>query len=279
MSKWTVGVCAVPAVATGTLVAGAGPAGAAFGTLHGDVNGDGIEDRVTLVETAPAPQTCAVAVELGRPGGGYEPPKTYEYSLPGAQVDYCPDMGAIVDLGGDGVSELVLAWFNGSPVSGPKNDLLVLREFTPAGGFDAIFQPSGIEALDLNADGLVDIYEHTDQGDGFRSFLNTPSGELVPGPLQHGYIDGSWELGDFDEDGKADLALAYVDANPAYPGQGVAVVFDDGTRVQLTADDVFGDVVVADVNRDKHQDIGLVDGATGKPYTWYGDGQGGFTPK
>jgi hypothetical protein len=73
--------------------------------------------------------------------------------------------------------------------------------------------------------------------------------------------------------------VAYEDFGSAHPQAGVAVVFDDGTRVQLTADEVFGDVELADANGDGHLDIGLIDVATGKPFVWYGDGQGGFTPK
>jgi hypothetical protein len=280
MRKWTTGALAFPVLAGGvtSLVAGAGPAGAqGTGTpLTGDLDGDHVADRATLVDSGGA---CSVSVELGLPGGGYGPATSYPFEVPDAQYPYCPDMGVIVDLGGDAVSELVLAWFYGSPVAGEDADLLVLRDFAPVGGFDAIAQPSTIEALDLDADGLVDIYETTDQGDGFRSFLNTPSGELVPGPLQHTWVSGSFELGDFDEDGKTDLAVAYEDFGSAHPQAGVAVVFDDGTRVQLTADEVFGDVELADANGDGHLDIGLIDVATGKPFVWYGDGQGGFTPK
>jgi hypothetical protein len=275
MRKWTTGALALPALAAGGVV-GATPAGAQSAPLTGDLDGDHIADRATLIDSS---GECSVSVELGRAGGGFSAARIYPFDVPGSQFPYCPDMGVIVDLGGDHVSELVLAWFFGTPVNTGNADLLVLRNFAPAGGFDAIDQPSTIRAKELNGDGLVDIYETTDQGEGFRSFLNTPSGQLVPGPLKHCHDDGFVQFGNFDGDAKADLAVSYVGFCPGQPEQGVAVVLDDGTRVQLTEDAVFGPVTVADANGDRRQDVGVIDSATGTPHVWYSNGRGGFTPK
>lgn len=276
MRKWTTGALALPVLAAGTVAGGAAPAGAQSAPLTGDLDGDGIEDHATLIESTP----CSVSVELGLPGGGFGAARTYDFDVPGAEFQYCPDMGVIVDLGGDGVSELVLAWFHGSPVFSGNSDLLVLRDFAPVAGFAAVPQPSTIATRDLNADGLVDVYETTDQGHGFRSFLNTPSGELVPGPLAHCHDMAWWKFGDFDEDGKDDLAVSYYgDCAETQPAEGVAVVLDDGTRIQLTEDAVFGEVKVGDANHDGHQDLALIDHTTGKPFGWNGHGDGTFSPK
>ena len=176
------------AVAVG--LAGAGPRAEAPGDgnyqgepLSGDIDGNGVADRATLTKTSPA--TCDVVVELGLGGGRYGPKTTYSYPEPRNEefdFGYCPDMGVIVDLGGDGVSELVLAWFDGSPDPENLGDLLVLENFQPVAGFSAIYQPSEIGLAEFNGDGLADVYEWTDQGDGFQSWLNTPGGELVEGP-------------------------------------------------------------------------------------------------
>ena len=275
MRKATFGALALPVLATGGLVAGAQPAGAQTPTLNGDLDGDGRADRATLVASGSVPGSCAVSVELGLAGGGYGPATSYDFTVPGADYDYCPDMGVIVDLGGDGVSELVLAWFAGSPVA-TAGDLLVLRDFVPVDGFAAMYQPSTISTHDFNADGLVDIYQTTDQGDGFQSYLNTPSGELVPGPVQQAYQFGSWQLTDVDEDGKADLAVSYGgDAGGEYE-EATVVVLDDGTRVVLD-DGPAGNLTVGDANHDGHVDIAVQDGTDTRIF--YGDGLGGFTPK
>ena len=243
--------------------------------LVGDLDGNGVADRATLVDGA-SPGTCAVAVELGLAGGGYGPPTSHDFTVPGSlPEDLCPDMGAIVDLGGDDVSELVLAWFSGAP-AGFDADLLVLRDFAPAGGFAAMYEPSTIDTADLDADGLVDVYETTDQGDGFQSFLNTPTGQLVPGPLAHPYDLGSWELTDVDEDAKADLALSYAGYVDGEFSEGTVVVLDDGTRVTV-AEGLTGELTVGDANKDGHIDIAVQAGDG--LHVFLGNGAGGFAPK
>jgi len=275
MRKATLGALALPVLATGGLVAGAHPAGAQTPTLDGDLDGDGLADRATLVDSGSAPGSCAVSVQLGLAGGGYGPATSYDFTVPDADYDYCPDMGVIVDLGGDGVSELVLAWFSGSPVAS-GTDLLVLRDFVPVDGFTGMYQPSTIRTHDFNADGLVDIYQTTDQGDGFQSYLNTPAGELVPGPVRQAYDFGSWQFTDADEDGKTDLAVSYAGVVNGTYEEATVVVLDDGTRVTVEAG-LVGDLTVGDANGDGHTDIAIQNGTS--PHIFYGDGAGGFTPK
>jgi hypothetical protein len=266
------------------LVAGgvaAGPAAAQANgqgdPLVGDVDGDGRIDRVTL-GTARDGQ-CAVFVEFGKKDGGLRHPKRYTYDVPGDPPG-CPDMGVIVDLAGDGDAELVLAWFNGSFV---ENDLVVLDDFDFEAGFQGIFQPSAIGLADFNGDGLVDVYEYTDQGDGFQSFLNTPTGELVPGPVSFAAGLFDFELGDVDEDGGADLVMAFAERFPAQPETGVVVVLGDGSQTFLTEDGFapsgfLWDVQLADENGDDHLDVRLVDPMSPATLTFLGDGDGNFTP-
>lgn len=267
-----------------TGLAGATPAGAQGNgqgdPLYGDLNGDGVEDRATLGADATG---CTVAVELGDGAGGYLPASTYTYPNT-SDVGYCPDMGVIVDLGGDGVSELVLAWFWGRYDATDAHDLLVLRDYAPVAGFTAIWQPSQIGTADFNGDGLVDVYEWTDQGDGFQTYLNTASSELVPGPLHHHGEPSEYALVDADEDGADDLVMSYTSTS-AEPYFGVVVVLDDGTTTYLQAEgpDVpesqWWSIDVDDFNGDGHVDVRTTEVNSGDVVTFWGNGTGAFTPK
>lgn len=233
--------------------------------LYGDLNGDGLIDRVTLAVAPPA--SCAVRVERGRPGGGYRATQTYLYPEPGGgAIGACPDLGVIVDLGGDRRVELVLAWFAGRP-PGVDTDLLVLRDFTPAGGFTAVFQPSRIGTAEFNGDGRLDLYEWTDQGEGFRTYLNTPEGALVPGPVRWCFINSPGvAIADFHRNGRADVVIAYTEECAEW-ASGVVVVRDDGSPVQLERDPLAEhswSVRVLDVNQDRHLDVRTENRVTGE---------------
>lgn len=270
------------AVMVGIAAMGSSPAWAGFpgDPLYGDLNADGRTDRATLVETA---TQCDVQVELGDGSGGYGPPTTHSYPKPGTDVAYCPDMGVIVDLGGDGTAELVLAWFAGRPPGG-DTDLLVLRDYTPAGGFaTAVDQPSYIGVADFNGDGLQDVYEWTDQGDGFHTYLNTASGQLVPGPIRLDCIDRpDYELADFDRDGATDVVMAYFSFGcpSPLPSNGVVVLFDDGTRLPLQDGDAtpgYWTVDVVDADRDGLPDVKTTNLDTGEVSHFVNNGDGTFT--
>ena len=225
----------VLAVATAMAIIGAAPAALAGyqgEPLFGDLNGDGIADRAIL--DGGGPTECGVQVALGNGSGGYGPATTYTYEAPGDYV-HCPDMGVVVDLGGDGTVELVLAWFDGRP-PGVETDLLVLRDYQPVGGFDAIYQPSYIGLADFNGDGRQDVYQWTDQGAGFLTYLNTASGQLVPGPVKWpcGWAP-DYRLADFNRNGASDVLISYAGDCGEYD-TGVVVVLDNGTVVHLEGD-------------------------------------------
>jgi hypothetical protein len=242
----------VAVLAAATMVAAApAQAGTLGQPIHGDMNGDGLTDRVTL---GGGGDSCTVFVRLGRAGGGYGPIIRYPYLPPDEPLPlyYCPDMGVYLDLGGDGTPELVLTYFHG-PYWGPE--VVILRNYLPVGSMSAILRPSVISTADLNGDGLTDMWESTDDQDGFRSWLNTRQGRLVPGPLRIDSmsLDGPPQLVDLDGNGRTDLVATYGLGVPEF---GVAVVFDDGTRRQLHAsNDTYWQAVVGDVSSDGRPDI------------------------
>ncbi|WP_203718625.1 Ig-like domain-containing protein, partial [Asanoa siamensis] len=265
-------VLAVLATATlaSALCAAPASAGGQYEPLLGDVNGDGRTDRATLVDLD---ADCGVDVELGQSGGGFGPATRYTWPDP-SEVGYCPDMGVIVDLGGDGSAELLLAYFNGR-TPGVESDIVVLEDFTPAGGFDAITRPSFIGLENFNTDNLTDVYEWTDDSDGVVTWLNTPSGQLVPGPVHADGVSVDFEFADFDRNGATDLVAGF-DGASGTPANGAIVVLDDGERVVLRTDE-FYDVDALDANGDHKLDVRAVNAYTDEVVHFIGNGRGAFT--
>jgi hypothetical protein len=239
-----------------------------------DVNGDGLADRNTL-GFLPVPDQCGVLVELGLPGGGYGTAQSYPY----LSALYCPDMGVGLNLDNDAALELAVTWFAGPPPS-VSDTLLVLDDFAVSAGFDTIFQPSYIGTADFDGDGRQDIYEWTDQGAGFTTYLNTGTGSLTPGPLKYCSGRPQYQLADFDRDGAMDVAIAYAEGCGTY-FTGVVVVLDDGTVVDLHGD-VSGDdhwtVAAADVNNDAIMDVVTTSNVTAVQTVFIGTGTGTFVP-
>ncbi|GAB3152476.1 hypothetical protein GCM10027290_43200 [Micromonospora sonneratiae] len=251
-------------------------AGGAGEPIVGDLNADGLRDRATL--GVKAPDSCVVKVELGRRPSGYQPAKTYTYlQESGADPISCPDMGVAVDLGGDGTTELVLAWFAGRPPTS-EHDLLVLRNYRPAAGFDAIHQPSYVGLADFNGDGRLDLYQWTDQGQGFATYLNTTNGQLVPGPVKWCSGWPQFRLADFDRNGAMDVVIAYIEGCGDY-ASGVVVIRDDGqvTHIQRAeAGDTYWSVNVLDANRDSRSDLVIDNPDTRQVRYYLGTGDGRF---
>jgi hypothetical protein len=185
----------------------------------------------------------------------------------------------VVDLGGNGTVELVLAWFGGRPV-GYAYDLLVLRNFNPVAGFIAIYQPSFIGLADFNGDGRQDVYEWTDQGEGFATYLNTAAGTLVPGPVKWCAGSVQYVLADFNRNGAMDVVIAYFEGCGAY-FSGVVVVLDSGAVVHLKAD-VDGDQTwrtgALDANGDGIPDVVTANVDTGEITHFINNGHAVFTP-
>ncbi|MFC6022309.1 Ig-like domain-containing protein [Plantactinospora solaniradicis] len=243
-----------------------------------DVNGDGRADRVVLdfviVGTSTA---CRTVVSLGVVGGGLGPAQPYTYlSLPRDEPN-CADMGVGLNLDADPAAELAVGWFAGPPTTVPYT-LLVLDNFRVTRGFHTIFQPSFMGTADFDGDRRLDMYEWTDQGAGFASYLATGTGLLVPGPVKHCSGPLTNRLADFNRNGATDVVIAYIEGCAAY-FSGVVVVLDDGRQVHLRTD-VEGlaswTVEVADANRDGVPDVITYNQLTNAIDTFIGVGNGTF---
>ncbi|MFI6762669.1 Ig-like domain-containing protein [Micromonospora sp. NPDC050417] len=247
-------------------------AGSQGETMVGDVNGDGINDRATLVPLPPA--HCGLRVQLGRAAGGYASPTTYSYLRVGSPPN-CPDVGAAANLDADPADEIAAAWFAGPP---PSIDytLLVLDQFKLNRKLQGQDQPSFMGVGDFNGDGRDDIYEYTDQGDGMHIYVGTGNNNLVPGPSFCSLGPTSYIVRDMHRDASTDMLITYGDDCAA--ASGVTAMQGDG-QTQLLQQDLDGiatwTCTVLYSNGDGLIDVRTLD-RDGKATIFYNSGDGTF---
>ncbi|HEY0699904.1 MAG TPA: Ig-like domain-containing protein [Micromonospora sp.] len=265
------------------LVVGAVPPPALAGgrnePIYGDVNGDGLTDRIYLGVVQP--DRCSVIVEYGVEQGGFGRPVAYAYLKPGGTglATACPDLGVAVELGADGVDELVVAWFAGPPASISYTLLVLGHDFQPDFGLtEAIFQPTFMGTADFNGDGRPDVHSVTDQGQGFETYLSLGDLTLTPGPEKWCAGPLQYQLKDFDHNGAMDVLITYIEGCSDY-SNGAVVVMDDGSVAQLQWDESGLDhwraqVVYAD--DDRVPDVRTESLVTGAVNHFIGVGDGTF---
>lgn len=268
-------ILAIPLIAPGSAAAGN-----RFQPIFGDLNRDGLLDRVTLGPQTGSPTdtpNCTVSVEYRRANGTYRAPVTHSYVSPWPRQPFCPNMGEAINLGKRGQIELVLTNF--SIVDEPE--LLVLRNFQLVAGYTGLSFPSTIRSEDFNGDGREDLWESSDQVLRLRTFTNTPDGTLVPGPIDVCSYDSIPEhvFADFNGDRGQDF-LAVIRCGSVISAQ---VLFGNGQPVvTLASKGPLGTfrVFAGDINRDLIPDAVVtdIDGGTitGTRY-FQNNGQGVFT--
>ncbi|SEQ98887.1 MULTISPECIES: FG-GAP repeat domain-containing protein [Actinokineospora] len=281
----TAALAALVALALPAALAGVAEAGTtAAGTFRGDVNGDRIADQVTLGPNGTT-NSCTVKVAYGRANGTLGAPVESRYTSPLVAAPYCPDMGVVVDLGGDGKPEIVTTGFSWGDAS---KAFVVLRKNTSANTvrlvttYPGLAYPSTIRTADFTGEGRVDIWVSSDQSVRLQSFNNTAAGGLELGAIdvcsrrpipQH-------VIADFDGDGGQDLLLsrqcgfAYTTAELNFGNGKPPVTFarDDEGILQY-------EVYANHQNGDEALDVGVITSGDG-PTTirrFHNDGAGAFT--
>jgi len=245
----------------------------------GDFNGDGkLDFAVTNVGSN------TVSVLLGDGRGGFT-------DAPGSPIPVgsSPFHIAVGDFNRDG--NLDLAVTNAS-----SNSVSVLLGngrggFTAAPGspFVVDFGPEGIAVGDFNGDGKSDLAILTYQGgnhvsvllgDGSGGFINAPGA-----PANVGIGDVSLAVGDFNGDGKLDLAITNI-ATP-FPSltvtSYVSVLLGNGTGGFTAAPgspfnvgNQPAGIAVGDFNGDRKLDLAVANTRGNNVSVLLGDGSGGF---
>jgi hypothetical protein len=248
----------------------------------GDFNKDGELDLAVMNS---ADQT--VSVFTGDGGGGFQAMSSYV-------TGYNAGSLVVTDYNGDGNLDILVGQGDARLIT-PDYDTQHIDFLLGRG--DGTFQglsTSGsrangltfIAAADFNGDGKIDVVSNQSlstnlfffAGGANSSFAATPT-TLAVGPAADTYPSNA-ATGDFNGDGKPDLAVALGDVFSTAPGQ-VAIFLNNGSG--LGAPSVFAatgigttGIAAADLDGDGKQDLAVTNQASGTTVVFHGGGNGAF---
>jgi hypothetical protein len=227
-----------------------------------DLNGDGTPDLV-VANWSVVGGTCvsgAVGVLLGKGDGTFRPPTTY---CSGGDNS---GSVAVADLNGDGKLDIVVANVNSGTVAvllGNGNGTFQPAVTYSSGGST----PFSVAVADINHDGIPDLLVAIDNFDTnglVGVLLGNGNGTFQP-VVTYGsgaYQADSVAVADINHDGKADLLVANVCADPKCAKEGtIGVLLGNGDGTFQTAINYPSggywnrSVAVADVNGDGIPDL------------------------
>ncbi|HEY6005022.1 MAG TPA: VCBS repeat-containing protein [Anaeromyxobacter sp.] len=168
----------------------------------GDLDGDGLVDLVAANE-----EEDSITVFLGLGDGTFQ-----RVSATNFPTGAYPTGLAIADFDGDGIPDVVTANYHGESVSvlfGAGDGTLGAASTYPT---EAGSQTSNLALGDLNGDGWLDVVATNPATGSVSVFLGRPGGALDPSinlPVANRRsAPFSAAIGDFDGDGKGDVAIA-----------------------------------------------------------------------
>ena len=274
--------------------------GDGLGSFHvaappSEIDGDGEPVRLLLRDFnndgrldifVNAPDDDKVVLYFGDGKGNFPGP---DLEITGVQQPYGMDAA---DLNGDGKLDAAVCGVSNTP--GQSVVSVMLGD--GAGGFTiSTFSvgdlPSSCKIGDLNNDGIPDIvvagalpgnttgnYISTFLGNGRGVFALAQTVQVGPGNLK-----GDIAIGDFDEDGKLDVAFPVTGLQtPHQHSTEVDLFFGDGhghlsAGPVLTVGEEPHTVIAVDVNHDGHLDLAVTNRTDGTVTVLLGDGHGNFT--
>ena len=264
-----------------------------FGIRDQVYNGDGEPTRLILRDfnndqkpdlAVNAPDEGLMLIYLNNGKGGFAVPAKELEDLP-----HCMSL-ASGDFNNDGNLDLVTA-----VIPNPNAYAFVLLG-DGAGGFAQSASvpvndlPTSVSVGDLNNDGKLDFVvagaEPSNRtGNFFMSFLGDGTGNFTQKQttnLGAGLLKGEISLGDFNEDGKLDMAFPFTGSrDPDNQSHIVLIYFGDGTG-NLTAGPIIDvgnephTVITPDFNKDGHLDMAVSNRTDGTVSILLGDGNGNF---
>ena len=236
----------------------------------GDFDGDGLPDLATA-NTG----DDTVSVLLGQGDGTFGPAG----STPLADSDD-PESVAVGDFNGDGQPDLAVGYLEGNVVS-----VLLGRgdgTFTPAASPLVVGDfPSDVVVGDFNADGQPDLAVVNNGDDTVSVLLGQGDGTFTPAagsPLAVGLDPESMVVGDFNADGRPDLAVANTggDTVGVLLGQGDGTFRPAGSPVSVGK--FPQSVAVGDFDGDGRPDLAVSTLGDSTVSVLVGQGDGTFQP-
>lgn len=252
--------------------------GVPYQLAAGDFNRDGKPDLAVVGSTS-----GNVTILLGDGAGGFTQP-------PGSPFDAAgyPHSIAVGDFNLDGKQDLVLGNYSVNGLSlllGDGNGGFTAdgSAFAQRGRLQPLV-PSGIAAIvvgDFNRDGKPDFAAANQTnnsvfillGDGIGGFT-TPAGSPIEVGIHPSYITS----GDFNRDGKPDLAVTNLGAN------NVTVLLGDGSggfnqpaSSPVSVGNIPVGIAAGDFNFDGEPDLAVTNASDGNVTILLGEGDGGFT--